>query len=107
MLVKDNDGAWVALDDTDLVCCRRFTRAQRGGGDRRGFLTDQWNAAGWSVAHLAGTTWIDAPRCIIDAETRRSAAMRARRRLRVPRTLVSQDADRIRSLSESEPDGIS
>ena len=39
--VKDNDGAWVVLDDTDLVWCRRFTRAQRGGGDRRGFLTDQ------------------------------------------------------------------
>ena len=107
VLVKDNAGAWVALDDTDLIWCRRFTRAQRGGGDRRGFLTDQWNAAGWSMAHLARATWIDAPRRIIDAENK-ALQLRCAHDvgLRVPRTLVSQDVECIRSFAESEPDGI-
>jgi glutathione synthase/RimK-type ligase-like ATP-grasp enzyme len=106
VLVKDNGGAWIALDDADLVWCRRFTRTQRRG-DGRGFLTDQWNAAGWSLAHLAHTTWIDPPRHIIDAENK-ALQLRCAHDVgfRVPRTLISQDVDGIRAFARSEPDGV-
>jgi glutathione synthase/RimK-type ligase-like ATP-grasp enzyme len=105
-LVKNNDGDWVALDEVDLVWCRRFARAQRGGDDA-GFLTDQWNAAGWSLAHMARTRWIDRPRDIIDAENK-ALQLRCAHEVgfRVPRTLISQDFEHIRAFAQSEPEGI-
>jgi glutathione synthase/RimK-type ligase-like ATP-grasp enzyme len=105
-LIKDNAGDWVSLDETDLIWCRRFARAQRGGDDA-GFLTDQWNAAGWSLAHAARTRWIDRPRDIIDAENK-ALQLRCAHEVgfRVPRTLISQDFEHIRAFARSEPEGI-
>jgi hypothetical protein len=92
---QDNAGDWVALDETDLIWGRRFAPAQRGVDDA-GFLTDQWNAAGWSLAHLARTQWIDRPRDIIEAENKALQLRCAHEAgFRVPRTLISQDFEQI------------
>jgi glutathione synthase/RimK-type ligase-like ATP-grasp enzyme len=105
-LVKDNAGDWVALDETDLIWCRRFAPAQRGVDDA-GFLTDQWNAAGWSLAHLARTQWIDRPRDIIEAENKALQLRCAHEAgFRVPRTLISQDFEQIRAFVQAEPEGV-
>lgn len=104
--VKSNDGGWIALDEADLIWCRRFTRPQRSEGSR-GFVSDQWNAAGWSWPRLAPTTWIDAPRHIIDAEQKAVQLQCAfAAGFRVPRTLISQDVDRISAFAAAETDGV-
>ena len=63
VLIKDNLGEWIGLDETDLIWCRRFTRDQRK--DNSGFLTNQWNSASWSLAHFSKTKLIDRPLSLI------------------------------------------
>ena len=105
-LVRDNDDNWVDLDESDLVWCRRFTRAQRHD-DGHEFLTKQWNSASWSLAHSVTTKWIDRPRDIVDAELKPRQLQYAQEvGLRVPNTLVSQDPDRIQSFFRSEAGGV-
>ena len=106
VLVKDAAGDWMALEETDLTWCRRFTRAQRKDDDT-GFLTSQWNSASWFLAHVTRTRWIDRPRDIVDAENKPLQLQYAREAgFRVPRTLVSQDPDRIRAFFQAEPGGV-
>lgn len=94
ILLKDNKGEWFALEEIDLVWCRRFTRHQRK--DDSGFLTNQWNSASWLLSNFSGTKWIDKPRAIIDAENKPVQLQNAYQvGFTIPDTLVSQDKDRI------------
>ncbi len=105
-LIKNNDGEWVDLKKSDLIWCRRFTRAQRQDNDND-FLTKQWDAAGWFLANYANNKWIDKPASIINAENKPQQLIHAREAgFSIPNTLVSQDPDQIKNFFESEPGGI-
>ncbi len=105
-LVKNNDGEWIVLAQSDLIWCRRFTRAQREENDND-FLTKQWDAAGRFLANYADTKWIDKPVNIINAENKPQQLIYAKEAgFRVPNTLVSQDPDQIKNFFESELGGV-
>lgn len=96
VLIKGNLGEWIALDETDVIWCRRFTRNQRK--DDSGFLTKQWNSASWSLVNFSNTKWIDRPRDIVDAENKPVQLKHAHEAgFSIPNTLVSQDKNRIKA----------
>jgi glutathione synthase/RimK-type ligase-like ATP-grasp enzyme len=88
-------------------CQRRRSRASHSHHTHAEDRGDQWNAAGWALAHLARTQWIDPPRDILDAENK-ALQLRCAHEVgfRVPRTLISQDFDQIRAFARAEPEGV-